>query len=277
MSRINGLIGGTRLPDGTAASVSGIHQLSQQYEWRMRAIWPFSDPLLLTGCQLWLDAADASTLYDAASGGSLVAADGGVARWQDKSGNGRHATQSTSGNRPLRKTSILGGKDVVSFDGTNDIMQLPTSFRWYPTGTMFAVLANASAGSGPWYAANNTDEPEIRLFRDTSSGRWYFNENYQLDNVAGHYNAIGSGSIRTIVLSGTSYKSYSNGTLKNSTTLGLAVSANNPASHHSIGGYSLNNTFCTIQLAELIFFDSALSDANRILIESYLITKWGIT
>ena len=69
---------------------------------------------------LWLDAADASTLYDATSGGSLVAADGTVARWQDKSGNARHATQATSINRPLRKTSVQNSLDGILFDGTND-------------------------------------------------------------------------------------------------------------------------------------------------------------
>jgi hypothetical protein len=67
----------------------------------------------VTGLQAWYDASDASTLYDATSGGSLVAADGAVARWEDKSGNARHATQATSGDRPLRKAAVYGGRDTL--------------------------------------------------------------------------------------------------------------------------------------------------------------------
>ena len=68
-------------------------------------------PQTISGLQLWLDASDASTLYDATSGGSLVAADGAVARWEDKSGNETHATQSDANGRPTRKVSLLNGND----------------------------------------------------------------------------------------------------------------------------------------------------------------------
>lgn len=60
-------------------------------------------PLDIPGCQLWLDASDPNTLYDATSGGSLVTPDGTIARWEDKSGNLRHFTQPFSGIRPTRK------------------------------------------------------------------------------------------------------------------------------------------------------------------------------
>jgi hypothetical protein len=75
-----------------------------------------------TTTALWLDGADASTLYDATSGGSLVAADGAVARWEDKSGNLRHATQGTLGSRPLRKVAIENGLDSPQFNGTSHWM-----------------------------------------------------------------------------------------------------------------------------------------------------------
>ncbi len=64
---------------------------------------------------LWLKASDASTLFDAVSGGSLVAPDGAVARWEDKSGNGFHFTQATAGDRPIRKVGVINGLDAVRF------------------------------------------------------------------------------------------------------------------------------------------------------------------
>jgi hypothetical protein len=45
---------------------------------------------------LWLDASDTSTLFDVS--GNVVAPDGAIARWEDKSGNGRHAV------KKIRKT-----------------------------------------------------------------------------------------------------------------------------------------------------------------------------
>lgn len=77
-------------------------------------------PRHLTGLSLWLDAADTNSAYDATSGGSLVTAGNGVARWQDKSGNGRHATQGTANNRPTLNTNKQNGLPCLTFDGVND-------------------------------------------------------------------------------------------------------------------------------------------------------------
>jgi hypothetical protein len=68
---------------------------------------------------LWLDAADSSTLFDAVSGGSLVGNNGAVARWEDKSGNVRHATQATSGSRGTWNASGINGIGAISLDGND--------------------------------------------------------------------------------------------------------------------------------------------------------------
>lgn len=57
-------------------------------------------PTDLADLYAWYDA-DAGR-FDAAAGGSPVTADGGpIARWEDRSGNGRHVTQGTPAERPL--------------------------------------------------------------------------------------------------------------------------------------------------------------------------------
>jgi len=80
-------------------------------------------PREIQGCALALDASIPSSLYDATSGGSQVAADGAIARWEDQSGSGAHVTQATGANRPQRKLAIQGGGEVVRFDGTNDFLE----------------------------------------------------------------------------------------------------------------------------------------------------------
>ena len=62
---------------------------------------------------LWLDAADAATIT---SSGGLVS------QWDDKSGNARHATQSTSGARPIYGATQFNSLPGVTFDGTDDRM-----------------------------------------------------------------------------------------------------------------------------------------------------------
>lgn len=114
--------------------------------------WSSFHPLDLSPAAWW-DATDASTLYDATSGGSLVAADGSIARWEDKSGNANHATQSTSGYRPIRKTSLQNGRDGIRFDGSDDHFNYTTSvFSYTGAATVFAVTKGLTNGANDYGA-----------------------------------------------------------------------------------------------------------------------------
>lgn len=68
---------------------------------------------------VWYDPSDLSTMFQDVAGTVPVTADGQlVARINDKSGKGNHATQATEASRPLYKTS--GGLHWLQFDGVND-------------------------------------------------------------------------------------------------------------------------------------------------------------
>jgi len=56
--------------------------------------------LPVTGAALWLAGDDSSTLYTDAGSSAVTKSGDLVYQWSDKSGNGRNATQATSGNRP---------------------------------------------------------------------------------------------------------------------------------------------------------------------------------
>ena len=68
--------------------------------------------------ELWFDAADSAT---------VVHSSNSVSQWNDKSGNGRHATQTTASDRPTLQAGVLNSKAVLRFDGSNDKL-------WYPGG-----------------------------------------------------------------------------------------------------------------------------------------------
>lgn len=117
------------------------------------------------GCDVAYDFSNPSTLYDATSGGSLVAADGAIARAEDLSGNGNHVTQSASGSRPTRKVAYENGIDAALFDGTADyltggdvadILDKPVTVacvihRTGGSGTVgFFAKARAANSAGRW-------------------------------------------------------------------------------------------------------------------------------
>lgn len=69
----------------------------------------------------WYDPSDLSTMWKDTAGTTPVTSDGDlVARIDDKSGNGFHATQSTEAARPLYKTS--GGLHWLELDGSDDVL-----------------------------------------------------------------------------------------------------------------------------------------------------------
>lgn len=65
-------------------------------------------PKSLSGLLSWHDAQDGSTITQ--SGGD-------ISQWDDKSGNGHHATQATAVDQPIYNTSGINGLPAVEFDG----------------------------------------------------------------------------------------------------------------------------------------------------------------
>jgi len=132
-------------------------------------------PREIQGCQLALDASIPTSLYDATSGGSLTAANGIVARWEDQSGNARHATSGTGGNQPLRRVGGLNGVDTIQFDGVNDAMTHGATSGGDPN-TLFAVCRAVSTQSGyrgiTSYGNSGTSAGAMLLMRTSSSANF---------------------------------------------------------------------------------------------------------
>lgn len=109
------------------------------------------------GCDIAYDFSNPATLYDATSGGSLVAADGAIARANDVSGGSNHMTQSNSTYQPLRKVAALNGMDVARFDGSNDYL---TAGDVADMGTspleLFAVVKHSANINGVWIFTKST-------------------------------------------------------------------------------------------------------------------------
>jgi len=290
-----GFIGVYATPAASAinSAASGMWTLREAESLKGAGTWPSAVPVLdIAGCQLWLDAADASTIFDATTGGSLVAADGGVARWEDKSGNARHVTQSTAGNRPTRKTNQQNGRDTLLFDGSNDSL-VGGDYLDGNTGsvTAFCVLKR-----------NGVNATHEIIGKGTDSGGWLFrfeggnklNLSAWSDNTFANSTSVSSTNQFTATSYALAFFTFNAGSLgqaafrrngssfaANSSQTGTgAVTPPNTSDNFQIGtqfyqgvDYFLFNGY----IAEIIIYNSALSDADRSAVESYLISKWGIS
>ena len=275
----SGLIGTNNAP--SFSSAGGVWTLREQEESQRIKAWPVPFPAYISGLQLWLDGSDPLSMYDATSGGSLVAADAGVARWQDKSGNGRHVIQATSGNRPLRRTAVKNGFGCLEFDGTNDL--LATSGNFPLTGNLatsvFVVYRKTAAAKG------NTFGWGEMAFSLCAFGHYD-------DNTS---NAIAFAGANYFVMSATSNNTWyymtvikSAGAVNTTTTtrrnaVSVATSGhstatpNVSASPFYVGRWA-NYDIAPFQgnIAEIIVYDTAVSATDRVSVETYLSAKWGI-
>jgi hypothetical protein len=273
--------------------------------WERAALSTWTPVASIAGLQLWLDASAPETLFDATSGGSLVAADGAVARWEDKSGNGRHATQATSGSRPLRKAAVQGGMDVLRFDGSDDSLSIASStatfqFLHSQDSTLFIVgkpgtTANPNAvyvfvdnngrsnnvGFSFWYddrvSQTRNDMPitisangSVAVFQnaDAVSGNKFTANTFSLISIVSTPDAATASRVALRTNGGASF---------GGNTQTGSVSASGATGDLHIGGNINDGELLNGDIAEIIIYDTALSDTDRAAVEAYLISKWAIT
>ena len=282
MSRPRGGFIGANVTPASAAvnsAASGVWTVREAEALKRAGTWPSVLPQLpfTTGLQLHLDAADASTLFDATSGGSLVAADGGVARWEDKSGNGRHVTQGTAGNRPARKTSQQNGFDALLFDGVNDVLSFSNAITIPASYTAFQVFRRQNSGISSGLLGASTGTVGYAFF-------WYSdNLVYERSNSGGDgYTLHGTANTSTgyFVVVTTRNGTTSVATRRNGSAIATVTSGANVTNGANLTWAGIGRldsvTFHQGNACEIIVYNSALSDANRAAVENYLISKWGI-
>lgn len=78
---------------------------------------PVFGQIPMNGLQLWLDATDASTVYQDIAMTTPAGPGDSIALWTDKSGNNYHATQSDAAKTPAYDASAMNGRAAVRFTG----------------------------------------------------------------------------------------------------------------------------------------------------------------
>ena len=244
---------------------------------------PVWTPASLTSLALWLDAT--SGLYDATSGGALVTASGsGIGRWEDRSTNARHFTQSTVNSRPVLTTASLNGKNTITFDGTDDFLDGLYS-RSYPAQSLFVVFSIAASKTQAGIFAESitgaTDQANY-LAATQKALQVGATANGSATLLSPQNITLSSFDIGSFTHTGTQIINYLTG------TAAAAAADTFPAANYEVirarlgGRINSNGTNAAGQnlpgsIAEVIAYDRLLTTAERQQVESYLGTKWGIT
>jgi hypothetical protein len=218
-------------------------------------------PTQISGCQLWLDAADRTTLTF--SGTDVI-------RWTDKTSN-----RYTFSNSGTIRTTTLNARNVIAMDVGQEM--LTSSFPWRTRFTQFFVLSGNSGflfsswsgsfyrnlmytGNGPYYLIGGG----FGAYLSNTSGVLHTQNSYYIltSGYNGGSNIIPfaqNGSNRTGIL-------YS----------GIPQSDTTYTDATYINGNAEATTWGSNNVAELIHYNESLSQTQSQQVEGYLAWKWGL-
>jgi hypothetical protein len=221
-------------------------------------------PLDIPGLALWLDASDASTLFQASNGTTPAVADGDVVGyWGDKSSNARNVTQGT--NKPVLKLAVKNGRNVIRFDGINDNLQASFSVLPRPN-TLFAVVKSANASGYKIFIDGTGAGNRNVLFHDGTNAAMFAGVTLNLPGTT-----ITNWNLFSLLFDGGSSVGRLNGAQVASGNSGIL----------SVEGLTLGTDYsftypAGFDFAELIIVNGTLPVDTRNAVESYLNTKWGV-
>ena len=242
-------------------------------------------PSLLTGTQLWLDASDSDTITEVG---------GAVSQWDDKSGKGNDATQGTGANQPTVNTAAQNGRDTITWDGINDVLQITAAASinniYASGGTTFTVHIPTSTGGGGFGRIVDKDagsgntlflhaesggmcEPRFIQSFDTTEGDW----STTVKSIT-----IGSANLTTLVYDASStsnnptFKTNGSADTTAETSAPVGSSDDDSANALNIGNRGALDRGYDGDIAEVISYDRTLTATEITNVENYLTAKWGI-
>lgn len=236
----------------------------------------YFNPMQVGGLKLWLDASDPN------ANGTLPSNNASISSWVDKSGNSNTVSQGSGSLQPIFKTNILNGKPVVRFDGVNDLMAKSSATALANQNTIFVVgTSNGNSfilGTFFDYSNNSATNTGINLFQE-GTPRYVagFYDGTLHQATTGATITLPATAVIYLYNDGANGYIYKNGTLYDSVASG---NINNSGTRVYTIGALLNgvaNYFLNGDVAEVIFYNSNLSSANKLLINRYLGNKWGIS
>jgi hypothetical protein len=224
---------------------------------------------------LWLDASDESTL--SGPGG------GAVSQWSDKSGNGNNVIQNTSADQPKTGIRTLNGMNVLDFDGTTQHLVGPLSVT--PTAsTAFIVFGNDVDATDPVLvlapsSGNDWNSVNGAVFDTGTAGHIFEVVHRHIGTDRAHIPGsrptppgVYAGRIDSVDVEAFAFT-------QDQTDAGIGYGGSGTCSQVLISGRYLSgaiNSSLALDgaVAEVLVFDSILSDTDMNKVADYLTEKW---
>ena len=219
----------------------------------------------ISGLQLWLDGADPAATGTPPATGAVVSS------WVDKSGSSKNGSGISS------PTFVAGGG--ILLNGTSQYYT--TSLIGYPEiETGFIVVSFNALYGGQDLISGTSGAREFLMFGNQSNNAF----------TSIYFCGVGVGNSALLsrplpIISGTKYiLSYTTTRASRNVFFnGVNVMTGTPANYFAgpsttnIGAYSTPaNNFLNGVVYETMIFNTVLSDANRLAVETYLNTKWNV-
>jgi hypothetical protein len=217
--------------------------------------------------------------YDASVSSSITISGSGISQWNDLSGNGRHATQSTDAYRPTVVTAGKNNRNTIAFDGANDHFNITNTTVLSSNFIVFAILK---------YDYINFDTSGSGIIGSDDSGvSWYIQRNNRRLNVdktaqasmLADGNILSTGDNNLWVCTALVWEGSSSGTLMWNKA---------GAGSFNRGGFTISQPIKTIgaympgsldycpkgEIAEILIYNTVLPSLDPVI--AYATAKWGV-
>lgn len=233
-------------------------------------------PIMTLAPVMWLDASDPTKLFSDTAGTVPAVANGPVAYWGDKSGNGWHATQGSGINQPLKST--FNGFPSLFFNGTQHFLYHQLN---QPGGnTVFAVANKLSTTASPvnmLFQASNSTSPltcylAAKAYPNTN---WGSVCNAGADWLPSEHDLTSVPAVLTVASSATQFILRHN-KLAEVSYANAGYYGPDSTDRRSIGATLGYGEFLNGHIHEIIVLPYVATAAQREAVQDYLIAKWKI-
>jgi hypothetical protein len=230
------------------------------------------DPAAITTA-LWFDAADNATVFSDAGTTQAIAGTSTVQQWNDKSGNGRNASQASAANRPSYLSADINGKNVVNCGSIASIVSLATHNIGSTSVIAVVIKPNSITPSNRDYITGGTNNDTCHIL---------YQQPINPPQGLNLYSGAVLGGADVLVASTTSMiigrtNGVSSSVRHNGTILSTGQAGAQNWSTTIRIGISNSGTNADSIYAEVVILSGA-SDVSTIeKLEGYLAHKWGLT
>ena len=222
---------------------------------------------------------DALLYWFKADAGVHVEADGTISRWEDQSGNGFHAKQTNTAYRPKLSETEWLPRPLMTFDGVDDLLELPEFTQAFDAGlSLFAVAGRSEDNdcSALIELSNGSEVNDIFLGNVGTALQFEIQAEYQLAPAESW--PADQIKLLEVLHSAEPVQPIAelriNGGVASSMGMQHAVSIPRTANYIGRTLYANCGPSFSGAIAEIIMYSRKLGSDERISVENYLMEKW---